>query len=177
VRCESGRARWCAMRCAQTTTTSKRHCSIVVWPCSRRSDSVATRSARSLADSGLVGSIPTPIPTLIPIPTPIAVPNESAGDTQAKNLFSLFLHHHLGDCRRETQSAWRRMLVRLSEAASRPWSLYGRLAATSMPDEKTSQVVGFSTEIALHLGSRGLAKMLLYRLGLSAACDRRVERR
>jgi hypothetical protein len=28
-------------------------------------------------------------------PTPIAVPNESAGDTQAKNLFSLFLHHHL----------------------------------------------------------------------------------
>jgi hypothetical protein len=42
-----------------------------------------------LAD-GLVGSIPTPIPT------PIAVPNESAGDTQAKNLFSLFLHHHQG---------------------------------------------------------------------------------
>jgi hypothetical protein len=39
----------------------------------------------------LVSSIPTPIP----IPTPIAVPNESAGDTQAKNLFSLFLHHHL----------------------------------------------------------------------------------
>jgi succinylglutamate desuccinylase len=29
------------------------------------------------------------------IPTPIAVPNESAGDTQAKHLFSLFLHHHL----------------------------------------------------------------------------------
>jgi hypothetical protein len=28
-----------------------------------------------------------PIPTLIPIPTPIAVANESAGDTQAKNLF------------------------------------------------------------------------------------------
>jgi hypothetical protein len=49
------------------------------------------RSARSLADIGLVRSIPTPIP----IPTPIAVPNESAGDTQAKNLFSLFLHHHL----------------------------------------------------------------------------------
>jgi hypothetical protein len=24
----------------------------------------------------------------------IAVPNELAGDTQAKNLFSLFLHHH-----------------------------------------------------------------------------------
>ena len=51
----------------------------------RSSDSVATRSARSLADIGLVSSIPTPI----------AVPNESAGDTQAKNLFSLFLHHHL----------------------------------------------------------------------------------
>jgi hypothetical protein len=47
-----------------------------------------------------VSSIPTPIPipTLIPIPTPIAVPNESAGDTQAKNLFSLFLHHRLGLC-------------------------------------------------------------------------------
>jgi hypothetical protein len=35
------------------------------------------------------------MPTLIAIPTPIAVPNESAGDTQAKNLFGLFLHHHL----------------------------------------------------------------------------------
>jgi hypothetical protein len=91
VRCDSGRARWCAKRCPQTTTASKRHCSIVVWLCSRSSDSVATRSARSLADSGLVSSIPTPIP----IPTPIAVPNESVGDTQAKNLFSLFLHHHL----------------------------------------------------------------------------------
>jgi small subunit ribosomal protein S7 len=34
---------------------------------------------------GLVGSIATPM----------AVPNDSAGDTQAKNLFSLFLHHHL----------------------------------------------------------------------------------
>jgi putative ATPase len=31
----------------------------------------------------------------MPIPTPIAVANESAGDTQANNLFSLFLHHHL----------------------------------------------------------------------------------
>jgi hypothetical protein len=29
-----------------------------------------------------------PIPTLIPIPTPIAVANESADETQAKNLFS-----------------------------------------------------------------------------------------
>ena len=33
--------------------------------------------------------------------------------------------------------------------ATRPWSLYGRVAATSRPDEKTSQVVGFSTEITL----------------------------
>jgi hypothetical protein len=36
----------------------------------------------------------------------------------------------------EKQTNWRRILVRLREAA------------TSMPDEKTSQVVGFSTEIA-----------------------------
>ncbi len=91
MRCDSGRARWCAMRCPQTTTASKRHCSIVVWLCSRSSDSVATRSARSLADSGLVSSIPTPMP----IPSLIPIPNESAGDAQAKNLFSLFLHHHL----------------------------------------------------------------------------------
>jgi hypothetical protein len=81
--------RRCAMRCPQTTTASKRHCSMVLWPCSRSSDSVARRSA-SLADIGLISSIPTPIPT----PTPIGVPNESAGDTQAKNLCSLFLHHH-----------------------------------------------------------------------------------
>jgi hypothetical protein len=47
--------------------------------------------SEELEDIGLVGSIPTPIP----IPTPIAVANESAGDTQANNLFSLFLHHHL----------------------------------------------------------------------------------
>ena len=40
--------------------------------------------SEELEDSGLVGSIPTPM----------AVPNESAGDTRAKNLFSLFLHHH-----------------------------------------------------------------------------------
>jgi hypothetical protein len=90
VRCDSGGACWCAMRCPQTTTASKRHCSIVLWSCSRSSDSVARRSA-SLADIGLISSIPTPIPT----PTPIGVPNESAGDTQAKNLYSLFLHHHL----------------------------------------------------------------------------------
>jgi hypothetical protein len=44
VRCDRGRARWCAMRCLQTTTASKRHCSIVVWPCSRSSDSVAKKS-------------------------------------------------------------------------------------------------------------------------------------
>jgi hypothetical protein len=56
----------------------------------QRGDAVS----EELEDSGLVSSIPTPIP--IPIPTPIAVPNESAGDTQAKNLFRLFLHHHLG---------------------------------------------------------------------------------
>jgi hypothetical protein len=44
---------------------------------------------------------------------------------------------------------WRRILVRLREAATRPWSLYGRVAATSRPDEKTSQAVCFLTEIAL----------------------------
>ncbi|ESQ15594.1 MAG: hypothetical protein N838_28910 [Thiohalocapsa sp. PB-PSB1] len=53
-----------------------------------------------MADSGLVSSIPTP--------TPIAVPNESAGDTQAKNLFSLFLHHHFVT-RQETPGFTRRV--------------------------------------------------------------------
>jgi pimeloyl-ACP methyl ester carboxylesterase len=45
---------------------------------------------------------------------------------------------------------WRRVLVRLREAATRPESRYGRGAATSMPDEKTSQAVRFLTEIALN---------------------------
>ncbi|HCS91556.1 MAG TPA: hypothetical protein DIW77_16310 [Chromatiaceae bacterium] len=53
-----------------------------------------------MADSGLVNSMPMPMPMPMPIPMPIAVSNESAGNTQAKNLFSLFLHHHLSvdDC-------------------------------------------------------------------------------
>jgi hypothetical protein len=54
----------------------------------QRGDAVS----EELEDIGLVSSIPTPIPT------PIAGAKESAGDTQAKNLISLFLHHHLGDC-------------------------------------------------------------------------------
>jgi hypothetical protein len=44
--------------------------------------------SEELEDIGLVNSISTPI----------AVPNELAGDTQAKNLFSLFLHHHQESC-------------------------------------------------------------------------------
>jgi hypothetical protein len=78
----------CGQPNAHQRAPPQTHRSVVLWPGQRRSDSVATRSARSLADIGLVSSIP--------IPTPIAVPNESAGDTQAKNLFSLFLHHHQG---------------------------------------------------------------------------------
>jgi hypothetical protein len=52
----------------------------------------------------------------------------------------------------EKQTNWRRIHVRLRAAATRQESLYvrcGRVAATSMPDKKTSQVVYFSTEIAL----------------------------
>jgi hypothetical protein len=48
----------------------------------------------------------------------------------------------------EKQTTWRRILVRPREAATRQSSLYGRVAATSRPDEKTSQVVCFLTEIA-----------------------------
>ena len=51
-----------ARRCPQTTTGSGRHWPIVVWLSWRSSDSVATRSARSLGDSGSVSSIPIPIP-------------------------------------------------------------------------------------------------------------------
>ncbi|ESQ14179.1 MAG: hypothetical protein N838_12560 [Thiohalocapsa sp. PB-PSB1] len=46
----------------------------------------------------------------------------------------------------EKQTDWRRILVR--EAAICPQSLYGRIAATSVLDEETSQAAGFSTEIA-----------------------------
>jgi hypothetical protein len=48
----------------------------------------------------------------------------------------------------EKQTNWCRILIRLREAATYPWSLYGRVAATSIPDEKTSQVICFSTEMA-----------------------------
>jgi hypothetical protein len=40
----------------------------------------------------------------------------------------------------EKQTNWRRILVHLHAAAIRPLSLYGRVAATSMLDEKISQV-------------------------------------
>jgi hypothetical protein len=43
---------------------------------------------------------------------------------------------------------WRRILVCFRAAATRPQSFSGRFAATSMPEEKTSQVVCCSTEIA-----------------------------
>jgi hypothetical protein len=39
--------------------------------------------------------------------------------------------------------------VRLRKAATRPWSFHGRGAATSMPDEKKSQVVYLSKEKAI----------------------------
>ena len=57
----------CAMRCPQTTTGSRGHCSIVVWLSWRSSDSAATRSARRLGNTGSVRSIPIPIPIPIPI--------------------------------------------------------------------------------------------------------------
>ena len=52
----------CAMRCPQTTAGSRRHGSIVVWLSWRSTDRVATRSARRLANTGSVSSIPIPIP-------------------------------------------------------------------------------------------------------------------
>ncbi|ESQ17327.1 MAG: hypothetical protein N838_23700 [Thiohalocapsa sp. PB-PSB1] len=36
----------------------------------------------------------------------------------------------------EQQTNWRRILVRLREAATCPKSLYGQVAETSMPDEQ-----------------------------------------
>jgi len=46
-----------AMRCPQTTTGSRRYCSMIVWVSWRSADSVATRSARRLRNTGSVRSI------------------------------------------------------------------------------------------------------------------------
>ena len=49
-----------AMRCPQTTTGSRRYCSMIVWVSWRSADSVATRSARRLRNTGSVRSIYRP---------------------------------------------------------------------------------------------------------------------
>lgn len=55
------KSRKCARLCLQTTTISRRYCSIVLWRCRRRSDSLTTRPAWSLAKNGSVKSIRIPI--------------------------------------------------------------------------------------------------------------------